>query len=230
MNYTSRKAFTLIELLTVIAIIAVLAGLILPAVQKSREKARQSHCKNNLYQLALGVEMWRNDHGGKMPQWLSSLHPQYVANKQSYLCKSDGTKGTDGSRPNDIEGDQYAETDDNVGRNGIDGCSYLYEFCAAECEWYKTAHGYLNSTPIDDDGNGQFSWCEVKISQMKYGDAYHSDPYDPTTFPMIRCFWHHRERSFEVEDDGIKSTQGLTINAAYSGNIFEAPLKWELLK
>jgi len=230
MKCSSQKAFTLIELLAIIAIIGVLAGLILPAVQKSREKARQSYCKNNLHQLALGIDMWKNDHGGAMPQWLSSLYPQYVANQQSYICKSDNTKGMDGSRPNDIEGDQYAETDDNIGRNGINGCSYLYEFCAAECKWYKSNPGYLNKTPEEIDHNPGYSWCEVKISQMNFGDAYHEEPYDPTAFPMIRCFWHHKERSFEVIDDGIKSYQGLTINAAYAGNIFEAPLKWELGK
>ncbi len=51
---TRRKAFTLVELLVVVAIIGVLVALLLPAVQAAREAARRNSCKNNLKQLALG--------------------------------------------------------------------------------------------------------------------------------------------------------------------------------
>ena len=62
-----RRAFTLIELLTVIAIIGILAAIIIPTVGKVRSSATSATCKSNLRQLAMGVILYAGDNKDRIP-------------------------------------------------------------------------------------------------------------------------------------------------------------------
>ncbi|HEY3268195.1 MAG TPA: prepilin-type N-terminal cleavage/methylation domain-containing protein [Armatimonadota bacterium] len=99
----ARRAggFSLIELLTVIAIIAVLMGLLFPVMVAQRKKAQRNSCASNLAEIAGGLRMYHLDNGDYPPALLGFLHkhdegtkgdvvnglwPHYVKSPTSFLC------------------------------------------------------------------------------------------------------------------------------------------------
>ncbi len=65
---TKKLAFTLLELLVVIAVIALLSGLMIPGFAKLRERGRCARCVSNLRQLHMAAVAFANDHGGRLPR------------------------------------------------------------------------------------------------------------------------------------------------------------------
>jgi len=69
-EHRKNRGFTLIELLVVIAIIGILAALLLPTLQKARERARQTRCMVNLKQIYVALTEYANDYDDYVcPLW-----------------------------------------------------------------------------------------------------------------------------------------------------------------
>jgi prepilin-type N-terminal cleavage/methylation domain-containing protein len=94
------RGFTLVELLVVVAIIAILAGLLLPALASAKAKAKQAGCTSNLHQIGIGIQMYADDNRSLFPEtthgtaatnrsWIFTLRP-YLGNVDAVrACPAD---------------------------------------------------------------------------------------------------------------------------------------------
>lgn len=83
------SGFTLIELMIVIAIIAILASILVPNFIRARGQGMFSACQSNLKNVGTALEMYSTDAAGRYPTALTTLSPNYL--KTIPTCPSSGT-------------------------------------------------------------------------------------------------------------------------------------------
>jgi type II secretory pathway pseudopilin PulG len=74
-----------------IPVIAILAGLLLPALAKAKDKAQRINCMNNMKQIGLAARMWSNSNGEKFPPDFASMSNELVS-PRILVCPGDASK------------------------------------------------------------------------------------------------------------------------------------------
>ena len=192
------RAFTLIELLIVIAIIAILAGILLPSLNSAKKKARQTLCLSNLRQIGQGCRIYQDENDEYFPGWLSSLNPLLISDPKLFVC------------PMDPDPDNSKWGPPNT--KDVSHVSYIYEFCAGF--WPESWGG---DSVADDGGNSETvkpdstgTWQSVKRNVL----AVRHDWINK--IPMIRCFWHADIQRMDV-----------IMNISTQGNVYLSKSKWQ---
>lgn len=79
------RGFTLVEMLVVVGVIAILAGLLMPSLSRAKQKASRIKCLSDIRQLSLSATLYATDHDGQFPPrrrapntWVTTLKPYYV--------------------------------------------------------------------------------------------------------------------------------------------------------
>ncbi len=201
--FACKRAFTLVELLVVVSIIALLVGILLPALSKARLQAELTVCMSNQRQIAMSTNLQANDHRGDFtpdtdPPRVSNLgngrwarrplHGYIAAGTSGYGYVDGGTKVTD--RPLWF-GSLYAS-------GALGGSKVAY--CPSRKEDGQRNIGFYNHGPWGlKEGNRGFVRIGYLWNPLRFNSLSDDRPYQIQSNGWHnKTFWPRVERNRQV--------------------------------
>ena len=187
-----RTAFTLVELLVVIGIIAVLVAMLLPALNKAKKQGMLVQCQSNLRQIMQGTLLYANDNKGcfpcayltgvstlkvqSVPQLLSraDIGGKYITSGKVYDCPADDTRGK-------LFVGNNADTPG--GSIGVGGYSLSGWFSGSDSYDNNISYGYNRQAGFNDNEATKTAYVPYKQGRRAIGKK-NSTAYDPIWWDM----------------------------------------------
>ena len=219
-----RKAFTLIEVLVVIAIIALIAAILFPVFARVREKARQSSCASNEKQMGLALLQYIQDNDEIYPlaysqdtgkSWKDVLQP-YAKSTQIWLCPSNPLRKSNISyAANSCNGYNYGGGPSVI--NGVMG--------------YQDTWGVMNPAKLSQiaDASQLIAVAEVNWPNVNFqpGNAFYAGANGPAgtaTISVVLFAGHMQRTNYLFADGHVKPLMPFqTVTATEHGS---APINY----
>jgi len=227
----SSRGFSLIELLTVIALIVILAAIVYPTFQKAREKGRQAACISNLHQVYQAIKIYRDDYKAyPLPPYhnndfwkgaISSLYPDYLSSVDVLQCPNEERLDTRHSKPPQYGG-VLAST-----YNGLHASNNPLSLQAVFYNYYGYSRVNLNpnGTPQPQPGWLPTAMTLQEWQQLGYPKGRQFpclvDRNAPPNTVVTLCPWHRQHFGREMDkerflilrlDGSVKSTKWIDFD------------------
>jgi type II secretory pathway pseudopilin PulG len=235
-------------MLVVVAIIAVLAGLLIPVVGVVKRMANDVKCGSQLQQIGAAIEVYKNDNEDRFPLRLvwddadplrgnpvtsdlvHSGGPLYGLQK-IFKCPRDPQNGKDRLMGRFRPG----------GNNGWDDLSGVYT--PGSSYLYEVSGHFLNSNLLNfffEDlsqperpllNTVESTWAAGKHHQLRFGNIIEGSnpkrkgaPFPSSLFPIVRCYWHTKWTGDKDKDSNQR--RGVR-NISWDLNVFDTSPYWE---
>lgn len=218
-DFTARvagcRAFTLVDLLVSIAVMAVLISIMLPSITSAQEAARRVVCRSNVRQIGLGIVMYANDHDGAMPP--SVFLDPTIFTSSAAASPMQLTGGESSSDLTRMVALRVAPGEPKLVSGGWDGLGHLHmlDYTNAPRVFYCPSHK-------GQDTFSQFALDWEGGSREIVGN-YHYRGYGPTaTGRFTNRLYDIEPPSAAILADGLQSR--FELNHVGGVNIFRADL------